>query len=64
MLETKDKQHKADIAEMGELFEKELKQKENIYKVELDSKEEEHEDEIKTKIDEFEVLKKEFEEKN
>ena len=36
MLETKDKQQKADIAEMGQLFEKELIQKK--YKVELDSR--------------------------
>ena len=33
MLETKDKQHKADIAEMGELFKKELKQKKIFIKL-------------------------------
>ena len=63
MLETKDRQHKADIAEMAEKYENDIKQKEKIYKVELDNRDEEHEDEIKSKNDEFEEMKKEFEEK-
>ena len=39
---------------MEELFEKEIKQREKIYKVEPDSKTEEHEDETKAKNSEFE----------
>ena len=31
MLETKDRQHKADITELNEQFEKSVKQKDEVY---------------------------------